>query len=184
MSARLLLKRTAQVVALTIAFPFALLCGFGRIRHLFNIFGHLYALGPAMLGNLLRAGYYRLTLRDCSIDTNIWFGVLIPHPDVAIGSFVSIGSYSIIGRSRIGARTQIGSHVQIPGGCRPDLRDEDEFTVIGADCWIGTSALIMAKIGDGCTIGAGAVVESDIPAGAVAVGNPARVIRSAASTPN
>ena len=64
MSPRLLLKRSAQTVSLVIALPFALLCGFGRIRTLFNIFGHLYALYPAALGNLLRAGYYRLTLRD------------------------------------------------------------------------------------------------------------------------
>jgi virginiamycin A acetyltransferase len=192
MNPRLLAKRTAQAISLVIAFPFALLCGFGRIRSLFNIFGHLYALGPAILGNLLRAGYYRLTLRDCSIDTNIWFGVLFPHPDVSIGSSVSIGSYSIIGRSRIGARTQIGSHVQIPSGRHQHPRDAegrmtasvDGLTIIGADCWIGTSAVIMAEVGDGSTIGAGSVVVKDIPAGVVAVGNPARVIRSAGSSDN
>jgi virginiamycin A acetyltransferase len=186
MNPRLLLKRSAQAVSLIIAFPFALLCGFGRFRSLFNIFGHLYALGPGMLGNSLRAGYYRLTLRDCSIDTNIWFGVLFPHPDVSIGSFVSIGSYSIIGRSRIGARTQIGSHVQVPSGRHQHPRDAegritesvDGLTVIGADCWIGTSAVIMAEVGDGSTIGAGSVVVKDIPPGVVAVGNPARVVRS------
>ena len=33
-------------------------------------------------------------------------------------------------------------------------------------------------IGDGCVIGAGAVVTRDIPAGSVAVGNPARAIRA------
>jgi maltose O-acetyltransferase len=34
------------------------------------------------------------------------------------------------------------------------------------------------KIGDGCTIGAGSVVTKDVPARSVAVGNPARVIKS------
>lgn len=33
-------------------------------------------------------------------------------------------------------------------------------------------------IGDGCVIGAGAVVTRDIPANSVAVGNPARVIKT------
>jgi acetyltransferase-like isoleucine patch superfamily enzyme len=37
----------------------------------------------------------------------------------------------------------------------------------------------MAPVGAGTTIGAGAVVVNEIPAGVVAVGNPARVIREA-----
>lgn len=185
---RLVIKRAAQTVSLIMAFPFALLCGFGRIRILFNVFGHLYALAPAAPGNLLRAGYYRLTLRDCSINTNISFGVLFPVPDVSIGSFVSIGPYSIIGRAQIGPRTQIGAHVQIPSGRHQHPRDEsgrmaesvDGLAVIGADCWIGTAAVILAEVGDGSTIGAGSVVVKDIPPGAVAVGNPAKVVRSVA----
>jgi len=52
---------------------------------------------------------------------------------------------------------------------------------IGADCWIGAAAVIMADIGEGTTIGAGSVVTKPIPAGVVAVGSPARVIRGAAS---
>lgn len=163
-----------------------MLCGFGRFVALFNIFGHLYALGPGMLGNLLRAGYYHLTLRDCSIDTNFGLGVLFPTPDVSIGSFVSIGGYSIVGRTRIGSRTQIGAHVQIPSGRHEHPRDEEGrmietavegLTTIGTDCWIGTAAVILANVGDGSTIGAGSVVVKEIPAGVIAVGNPARVVR-------
>lgn len=50
---------------------------------------------------------------------------------------------------------------------------------IGRCCWIGAGALIMpgVTIGDGSVIGAGSVVTKDIPAGAVAVGNPCRVMR-------
>lgn len=52
-------------------------------------------------------------------------------------------------------------------------------TVVGNDVWIGTEALILPgiTIGDGAIIGARAVVGSDVPAYAVAVGNPARVVR-------
>lgn len=52
---------------------------------------------------------------------------------------------------------------------------------VGKDCWIGAGAIILGgvTIGDGTTIGAGSVVTRDIPAGVVAVGNPARVIRKA-----
>jgi virginiamycin A acetyltransferase len=52
-------------------------------------------------------------------------------------------------------------------------------TVIGNDVWIGYEALIMpgVRIGDGAIIAARSVVVSDIPAYAIAGGNPARVIR-------
>lgn len=50
---------------------------------------------------------------------------------------------------------------------------------IGEFVWIGARAVILpgVTIGDGAVVGAGAVVASDIPACAVAVGNPARVVR-------
>lgn len=52
-------------------------------------------------------------------------------------------------------------------------------TVIGNDVWIGQNATIMpgVHIGDGAIIGANATVASDIPPYAIAVGNPARIIR-------
>lgn len=51
--------------------------------------------------------------------------------------------------------------------------------VIGSDVWIGSDVIIMGgvTIGNGAIIGAGAVVAKDIPPYAVAVGNPARVIK-------
>ena len=51
---------------------------------------------------------------------------------------------------------------------------------IGANCWIGMGALILpsVRIGDGCVVGAGSVVVKDLEAYTVAVGNPARVVKS------
>ena len=50
---------------------------------------------------------------------------------------------------------------------------------IGNACWIGSQATILpgASIGQGCTIGACAVVSGHIPEYSVAVGNPARVVK-------
>jgi serine acetyltransferase len=50
--------------------------------------------------------------------------------------------------------------------------------VIGNNVDIGASAIILGpiKIGDYCAIGAGCVVVKSLPIGAVAVGNPARII--------
>ena len=52
--------------------------------------------------------------------------------------------------------------------------------VVGSNVWIGYGAQILrgVTIGDNAVIGSGAVVTRDIPANAVAVGVPARLIRS------
>jgi acetyltransferase-like isoleucine patch superfamily enzyme len=53
---------------------------------------------------------------------------------------------------------------------------------IGNGVWIGTGVIIVgATVGDGSIIGAGSVVTSEVPAKAVAAGNPARVVREDAS---
>ena len=52
-------------------------------------------------------------------------------------------------------------------------------TVIGNDVWIGQNATILpgVNIGDGAIIGASSVVGSDIEPYAIAVGNPAHIIK-------
>jgi maltose O-acetyltransferase len=84
----------------------------------------------------------------------------------------------------IGDKTQIGPAVQILAADHP--RDPVQRAAgrefgrpvrIGCNVWIGGGAIILpgVSIGDDALIGAGSVVTRDIPAGAVAFGNPARV---------
>lgn len=186
MSARLAVKRLVQGVVLAAVFPSAALCGFGKIERLFSFFAQMYALGPGFIGNVCRAAFYKWTLRECSMDTTISFGSFFSRRSARVEPFVSIGAFCVIGCARIGARTQIASHVQIPSGRHGHSRDpqgrlidfRDDEIYIGADCWVGASAVVMADVGSGSTIGAGSVVVKEVPAGVVAAGNPARVIRS------
>jgi maltose O-acetyltransferase len=84
----------------------------------------------------------------------------------------------------IGDKTQIGPGVQILTADHP--RDAArrasglEFgrpVHIGRNVWIGGGTIILpgVTIGDDALIGAGSVVTRDVPAGATAFGNPARV---------
>lgn len=85
----------------------------------------------------------------------------------------------------IGEGTQIGPAVQIYTADHP--RDPEQRRAglefgrpisIGRNVWIGGGAIILpgVTIGDDAVIGAGSVVTRDVPAGATAVGNPARVL--------
>lgn len=52
--------------------------------------------------------------------------------------------------------------------------------VVGRNVWLGANVTVLpgVTIGDDAVVGAGAVVTQDVPAGTVAVGVPARVVRS------
>jgi len=49
---------------------------------------------------------------------------------------------------------------------------------IGNNCWITTRCIILpgVTIGDNCVIGAGSVVNIDIPSNSIVMGNPAKVV--------
>lgn len=188
MSLRKFVKRLVQAVCLAVVSPAALICGFGRIRVLFELFAHAMAILPGVPGNFLRAAFYKFTLVDSSIDVDIWFGTFFSRRGVTLAPNVSIGSYCVLAEVNIGPRTQVASHVEVPGR-QQHSRDQQgrlshsgntpgEAIRIGADCWIGSSAIIMADVGDQSTIGAGSVVVKPIPAGVVAVGAPARPVKS------
>ncbi|MFZ4143133.1 sugar O-acetyltransferase [Streptomyces griseoincarnatus] len=87
----------------------------------------------------------------------------------------------------IGEDCQIGPNVQLLTPTHPvepqPRRDKLEAArpiTIGDNVWIGGGAVVCpgVTIGDNSVIGAGAVVTKDVPANVVAVGNPARPVRS------
>ncbi|MDT0404368.1 sugar O-acetyltransferase [Streptomyces edwardsiae] len=115
---------------------------------------------------------------------------------VDYGSNISIGARTFVNynltaldvaRITIGEDCQIGPNVQLLTPTHPvepqPRRDKLEAALpitIGDNVWLGGGAIICpgVTIGDNSVIGAGAVVTKGIPANVVAVGNPARPVRT------
>ena len=133
------------------------------------------------------------------------------HPGVALdqgvvllltdhGARIDIGRNSYINRHTILDTTQelrIGAECMIGPFCY--LTDHDHTfargsapatgplvckpTQIGDRCWIGAHVTILkgVTIGEGTVVGAGSVVRKSLPAGVVAAGNRAKVLRGIAT---
>jgi acetyltransferase-like isoleucine patch superfamily enzyme len=120
---------------------------------------------------------------------HVWAGkdlILCDHTyvgnDVLIATKhgVELGKGSMVGRgSQIidydghpcWSSDEDGSDISIGGKSAP--------IKIGSKVWIGFNTTILkgVTIGDGAVVGMGSVVTSDIPAGALAAGNPAKIIK-------
>ena len=96
-----------------------------------------------------------------------------------------------VARITIGDDTQIGSAVQLltpTHPLEPDRRREGweggEPITIGRNVWLGGAVVVCpgVTVGDDTVVGAGSVVIHDLPSGVLAVGNPARIVRSIAES--
>jgi maltose O-acetyltransferase len=115
---------------------------------------------------------------------------------VDYGSNISIGARTFVNFNltaldvaaiTVGEDCQIGPNVQLltpthplePGPRRDKLEAARPIT-IGDNVWLGGGVIVLpgVSIGDDSVIGAGSVVTKDVPAGVVAVGSPARVVRT------
>jgi phosphonate metabolism protein (transferase hexapeptide repeat family) len=145
------------------------------------------------------------SLKDATLGAYTEVGARTKLLEVELGDYSYVVNDSDIAYTTIGKFTSIAAMTRINPGNHPmqrasqahfsyrasayfeGERDEEAFfawrraqhVTIGHDVWIGHAAIVLPgrTIGNGAVIGAGSVVTKDIPAYAVAVGNPARVVR-------
>lgn len=115
-----------------------------------------------------------------------------PESEIQIGNNVGISGATIYARKSImiGENTLIGGNAKILDNdfhpIEVEARNADNKEkirakpiVIGKNCFIGCNALILkgTVLGDGCVVGAGAVVSGKFEENCVIAGNPAKVIK-------
>ncbi|MBP5255652.1 MAG: sugar O-acetyltransferase [Clostridia bacterium] len=111
--------------------------------------------------------------KNCHFGKNVYanFGLtLVDDTDIFVGDCTLIGPNVVI---------DTGTHPVCP-----ELRERGyQYNLpvkIGKNCWIGAGSVILpgVTVGDNSVIGAGRVVTHDVPPNVIAVGSPARVLRS------
>ena len=146
---------------------------------------------PGFLGLGIRYVCVKRLAAACGDNVAVYPGVFLFNVEkLRLGSNIKVGEMCFVGAS--GGIT-IGDDTSLAHGTTV-LSEEHDYraagplretaliftpVVIGRGVWVGAGVRVTAgvTIGDGAVVGAGSVVTRDVPADAVAVGVPARVMR-------
>lgn len=134
----------------------------------------------------------RLTIGEGTLlEPGCWL-TLAPQARIEIGEGCFLNRNTMLAAH---AQISIGDHVMFANGCfvgDADHRSDDPDTPvtqqgftskgpveIGSNCWFGVNCVVTSgvTIGERCVIGANSVVTQDLPAGVIAVGAPAKVVK-------
>jgi acetyltransferase-like isoleucine patch superfamily enzyme len=166
--------------------------GWGSLGRLLATWFYHRTLGSCGRGTVFGTGVYVSHPKAVSIGTSCIIGSRVlfasEHSDgrLMIGDRVQIsedcridytGNVYIGDNALLSAGVRVYSHSH---GYHPRDPAAPEQLSIEADVWIGLGSVVLSgvgKIGRAAIVGAGAVVTEPIPEYAVAVGNPARVIK-------
>jgi virginiamycin A acetyltransferase len=149
----------------------------------------LLSLFPGITGNYLRLAFYRFALEQCAPTATICFGTLFSKTGARIGKHVYVGPRCMLGLVTLEDDVLLGPAVQIPSGPmthgteRIDIpmrlqRGRRKRITVGQDTWVGANSLVLADVGSQTVIAAASVVIKQIDGQVVAVGQPAKVIKT------
>jgi virginiamycin A acetyltransferase len=160
----------------------------GRNRALESA-SQLISLFPGISGQYLRRAFLQRVLARCHSSVLVEFGTLFSQAGAVLEESVYIGPRCQLGLVCLERDVLLASGVQIPSGgmthyfddpSRPirEQGGERRMVTVGAGSWIGTGAIVLADVGKGTVVAAGAVVTRPLPDNVIAGGVPAKVIRS------
>ncbi len=149
----------------------------------------LLSLLPGITGQYLRRAFLQRVLLRCHHTTLVEFGTLFSQAGAILDEHVYVGPRCQLGRVHLERDVLLAANVQIPSGGNTHYFDDPDRPIreqggersrvtIGAGAWIGTGAIVLADVGPGSVVAAGAVVTKPLPANVIAAGVPARVIRA------
>lgn len=127
-------------------------------------------------GSILRNVELEIVGENCTLEIDS--GSIIGH-----GCYLSVKERSVT--LKVGKRANLSRNVKIMCADGHDIMLDDQRInpakdiVIGDRVWLADGAVILkgCHIGDDSVVGIHAVVTRNIPAGSIAAGNPARVVR-------
>jgi len=124
-----------------------------------------------------RAEANRLSTHSREAVIEIGANVRLNGAGIQAATRVSVGDDCILGSCTI---VDTDYHSVEVDRRRPGVGPATAPIVIGRNVWIAGQATILkgVTIGDDSVVGYGAIVASDVPAGVVVAGNPARVVRN------
>lgn len=155
---------------------------------IFRTVSEMLAVVPYIFGIVLRYEFLRWALTRCGRNVTVGFGTVFYYRDVSIGDNVAIGNFNSIHHCDFGSYVLIADGCQFLSGSRYHNIDRTDIPmasqggrlrriIVSDDTWVGAGAIVMADIGKGAVIGAGAVVTKPVEPYVVAAGNPARPVR-------
>lgn len=143
----------------------------------------------------IRGNNNRLVLGSgCMIGTNCSFWISGDNIEIRVGKDSSFTTTCHINASESGSRIVIGEDAMFSNNIIVRTSDDHPIydmttgerinpakdVIIGEHVWIAPNTKIMkgAVIGDGCIIGSDSTVNKDIPENCMAVGRPAKVVKT------
>ena len=175
-----------------------------RLKHLVQRFLGKFLNVPIIFESEIKGFSLQRSQRmNFNASSKVKYGSPYSFRNVEIGDFTYVAANSTISNTKIGKFCSIGPNFFCGAGIHPvngistsptfysttgqngtilateNKIIEEKEILIGNDVFIGVNVTILddIKIGNGAIIGAGSIVTKDIPAYAVAVGVPAKVVK-------
>ncbi|MCW2488877.1 acyltransferase, partial [Candidatus Symbiopectobacterium sp. NZEC127] len=166
MNFKIIISWFLTIIVIPICIVIILLWKFNIIKY--KTCAQIISIVPGILGIFLRRIFYKITLKKCGENLNVFWGAVIVYSDVEIGNNCTIEEFCIISHCKIGNDVIFAANVSVMSGAKHhDVNDittsfynsksECRKLSLGNNLWIGTHAVIMNDIGSNCAIGAGAV---------------------------